>query len=172
MAIKIVYRTCEYDTDLITQTFDYIRPEYKLDSSKDVLVKVGDINVYELIQSNADCALDKILDKFLMRDNIDNHVVQLVDDKPYECANINVDLSDLGSAYEKMDVLREKYNIPANYSSFGDIVNYLQSIKNEVDKRAFQLEQEKVQKEEFYKGVKKNENEEKTTFEESKQTTI
>lgn len=167
MAIKIVYRTCEYDCDS-AQTFDYIRPEYKLDSSKDILVKTGDINVYELIQSNADCALDKILDKFLMRDNIDNHVIQLVDDKPYECANINVDLSDLGSAYEKMDSLRDRYNIPANYTSFGDIVNYLQSIKNEVDKRAVQLEQEKAQKENFYKGVKKNENEEKTTIQESK----
>lgn len=166
--VKIRYRTCEYDSDS-AQTFNYIRPEYKLDSSKDVLVKVGDINVYELIQSNADCALDKILDKFLMRDNIDNHVIQLVDDKPYECANINVDLSDLGSAYEKMDALRAKYNVPANYTSFGDIVNYLQSIKNEVDKRAIQLEQEKVQKENFYKkGIKENENEKKTTIEESK----
>lgn len=170
MAIKIVYRVAEYDSDS-AQTFDYIRPEYKLDSSKDVLVKVGDINVYELIQSNADCALDKILDKFLMRDNIDNHVIQLVDDKPYECANINVDLSDLGSAYEKMDALRERYNIPANYTSFGDIVNYLQSIKIEVDKRAVQLEQEKVQKENFYKkGIK--ENEEKKIVEESKQASI
>lgn len=167
MAIKIVYRVAEYDTNS-AQTFDYIRPEYKLDSSKDILVKTGDINVYELIQSNADCALDKILDKFLMRDNIDNHVIQLVDDKPYECANINVDLSDLGSAYEKMDTLRERYNIPANYTSFGDIVNYLQSIKIEVDKRAVQLEQENAQKENFYKGVKKNENEEKKTIEESK----
>ena len=166
MAIKIVYRTCEYDCDS-SQTFDYVRPEYKLDSSKDILVKTGDIDVYELIQSNADCALDKVLDKFLMRDNIDNHVIQLVDDKPYECANINVDLSDLGSAYEKMDALRDRYNVPANYTSFGDIVNYLQSIKNEVDKRAVQLEQEKAQKEIFYKGVKKNENEEKTTLEES-----
>ena len=172
MAIKIVYRVSEYDSDS-AQTFDYIRPEYKLDSSKDVLVKVGDINVYKLIQSNADCALDKILDKFLMRDNVDNHVIQLVDDKPYECANINVDLSDLGSAYEKMDLLRERYNIPANYSSFGDIVNYLQSIKNEVDKRAVQLQQEKIQKENFYKkGIKANENEEKTTLEESKQASI
>ncbi len=171
MAIKIVYRVAEYDTNS-AQTFDYIRPEYKLDSSKDILVKVGDINVYDLIQSNVDCALDKILDKFLMRDNIDNHVIQLVSDKPYECANINVDLSDLGSAYEKMDALREKYNIPANYSSFGDIVNYLQSIKNEVDKRAIQLEQEMAQNENFYKGVKKNENEEKKTFEESQQASI
>lgn len=171
MAIKIVYRVAEYDS-ASAQTFDYIRPEYKLDSSKDILVKTGDINVYELIQSNADCALDKVLDKFLMRDNIDNHVVQLVDDKPYECANINLDLSDLGSAYEKMDLLREKYNVPANYTSFGDIVNYLQSIKNEVDKRAIQLEQEKAQKENFYKGVKKNENEEKKTLEESKQASI
>lgn len=170
--VKIRYRTCEYDSNS-AQTFDYIRPEYKLDSSKDVLVKVGDINVYELIQSNADCALDKILDKFLMRDNIDNHVIQLVDDKPYECANINVDLSDLGSAYEKMDALRVKYNVPANYTSFSDIVNYLQSIKNEVDKRAIQLEQEKAQKENFYKkGIKENENEKKTIIEESKQTTI
>lgn len=171
MAIKIVYRVAEYDSDS-AQTFDYIRPEYKLDSSKDALVKTGDINVYELIQSNADCALDKILDKFLMRDNIDNHVIQLVDDKPYECANINVDLSDLGSAYEKMDALRDRYNIPANYSSFGDIVNYLQSIKNEVDKRAVELEKDRVQKENFYKGVKKNENEEKKTIEESKQASI
>ena len=165
--VKIKYRTCEYDSDS-AQTFDYIRPEYKLDSSKGVLVKVGDINVYELIQSNADCALDKILDKFLMRDNIDNHVVQLVDDKPYECANINVDLSDLGLAYEKMDALRDKYNVPANYTSFNDIMSYLQSIKNEVDKRAIELEKDRVQKENFYKGVKKNENEEKTTLEESK----
>lgn len=170
MAIKIVYRTCEYDCDS-AQTFSYMRPEYKLDSSKGCLVKVGDINVYELIQSNADCALDKILDKFLMRDNIDNHVVQLVDDKPYECASINTDLSDLGEAYEKMSKLRDVYNIPANYTSFNDIMNYLQSIKNEVDKRAIQLEQEKIQEENFYKkGIK--ENEEKKIIEESKQTSI
>lgn len=171
MAIKIVYRVAEYDSDS-AQTFNYIRPEYKLDSSKGCLVKVGDINIYELIQSNADCALDKILDKFLMRDNIDNHVVQLVDDKPYECASINTDLSDLGDAYEKMSKLRDTYNIPANYTSFNDIMNYLQSIKNEVDKRALQLEKEKVQKENFYKGGIKNANEEKKTVEKSEQATI
>lgn len=169
MAIKkslLAYRTGEY-VSTFEQTFTYIRPEYAKDSSKDCLVKVGDINVYELIQSNADCALDKILDKFLMRDNIDNHVIQLVDDKPYEVQNIAFDLSDLGSAYEKMDNLRERYNIPANYTSFNDVLNYLQSVQNEVSKRKKVLEEEKAQKENFYKKEVKS-NEKKETIEESK----
>lgn len=159
--VKIKYRTCEYDTKDNAQKFDYIINDYAYDNAKDCLVVVGTINIQEKIQSNADCALDKILDKFILHDNIDNHVVQLVNDEAYDCSNIDFDLSELGKAYEQLDILKEKYNVPSNYSSVRDVVSYLIKVQS--------LYSEKIKNK---KEVLKNENEKKETIEESKQTTI
>lgn len=159
--VKIKYRTCEYDTKDIAQKFEYIINDYAYDNAKDCLVVVGTIDIQEKIQSNADCALDKILDKFILHDNIDNHVVQLVNDEAYDCSNIDFDLSELGKAYEQLDILKEKYNVPANYSSVRDVVSYLNKVQS--------LYSEKIKNK---KEVLKNENEKKETIEESKQTTI
>ena len=159
--VKIRYRTCEYDTKDNAQKFDYIINDYAYDNAKDCLVVVGTIDIQEKIQSNADCALDKILDKFILHDNIDNHVVQLVNDEAYDCSNIDFDLSELGKAYEQLDILKEKYNVPANYSSVRDVVSYLNKVQS--------LYSEKLKN---TKEVLKNENEKKEIIEESKQTTI
>lgn len=159
--VKIKYRTCEYDTKDNAQKFDYIINDYAYDNAKDCLVVVGTIDIQEKIQSNADCALDKILDKFILHDNIDNHVVQLVNDEAYDCSNIDFDLSELGKAYEQLDILKEKYNVPSNYSSVRDVVSYLNKVQS--------LYSEKIKNK---KEVLKNENEKKEIIEESKQTTI
>lgn len=155
--VKIKYRTCEYDTKDSSQKFDYIINDYAYDNAKDCLVVVGTIDIQEKIQSNADCALDKILDKFILHDNIDNHVVQLVNDEAYDCSNIDFDLSELGKAYEQLDILKEKYNVPANYSSVRDVVSYLNKVQS--------LYSEKIKNK---KEVIKNENEKKETIEEGK----
>lgn len=159
--VKIKYRTCEYDTKNIAQEFDYIINDYAYDNAKDCLVVVGTIDIQEKIQSNADCALDKILDKFILHDNIDNHVVQLVNDEAYDCSNIDFDLSELGKAYEQLDILKEKYNVPSNYSSVRDVVSYLNKVQS--------LYSEKIKNK---KEVLKNENEKKEIIEENKQASI
>lgn len=159
--VKIKYRTCEYDTKDNAQKFDYIINDYAYDNAKDCLVVVGTIDIQEKIQSNADCALDKILDKFILHDNIDNHVVQLVNDEAYDCSNIDFDLSELGKAYEQLDILKEKYNVPSNYSSVRDVVSYLNKVQS--------LYSEKIKNK---KEVLNNENAKKEIIEESKQTTI
>lgn len=159
--VKIKYRTCEYDTKDNAQKFDYIINDYAYDNAKDCLVVVGTIDIQEKIQSNADCALDKILDKFILHDNIDNHVVQLVNDEAYDCSNIDFDLSELGKAYEQLDILKEKYNVPSNYSSVRDVVSYLNKVQS--------LYSEKIKNK---KEVLKNENEKKEIVEENKQASI
>lgn len=159
--VKIKYRTCEYDTKDNAQKFDYIINDYAYDNAKDCLVVVGTIDIQKKIQSNADCALDKILDKFILHDNIDNHVVQLVNDEAYDCSNIDFDLSELGKAYEQLDILKEKYNVPSNYSSVRDVVSYLNKVQS--------LYSEKIKNK---KEVLNNENAKKEIIEESKQTTI
>lgn len=159
--VKIKYRTCEYDTKDFVQKFDYIINDYAYDNAKDCLVVVGTIDIQEKIQSNADCALDKILDKFILHDNIDNHVVQLINDEAYDCSNIDFDLSELGKAYEELDILKEKYNVPANYSSVRDIVSYLNKVQS--------LYSEKIKNK---KEVIKNENAKKEIIEENKQASI
>jgi hypothetical protein len=159
--VKIKYRTCEYDTKDNAQKFEYIINDYAYDNAKDCLVVVGTIDIQEKIQSNADCALDKILDKFILHDNIDNHVVQLINDEAYDCSNIDFDLSELGKAYEELDILKEKYNVPANYSSVRDVVSYLNKVQS--------LYSEKIKNK---KEVLKNENAKKEIIEENKQASI
>lgn len=47
-----------------SQTFSYIEPEYKLNVKENRLDKVGNKDIAEALNSNLDCALDKIISKY------------------------------------------------------------------------------------------------------------
>lgn len=47
-----------------SQTFSYIEPEYKLNVKENRLEKVGNKDLSEMLNSNLDCALDKIISKY------------------------------------------------------------------------------------------------------------
>lgn len=105
----------------VNQTFKECIPDYELDPSLGILVQVGEINIYEKIQSNANCALDKILDKFLEPEYEDmsiktDHVMEI---KHY-------DLIDLAEMLEDSQVIKRKLKLSDNMS-IRDVINLLKS---------------------------------------------
>lgn len=105
----------------VTQTFSETIPDYELDSGLGVLVQVGTINIYEKIQSNANCALDKILDKFLEPEYEDMSIKtdQVMEIKHY-------DLIDLAEMLEDNQVIKSKLKLSDNMS-IRDVINLLKS---------------------------------------------
>lgn len=105
----------------VNQSFKETIPDYELDPTLGVLVQVGEINIYEKIQSNANCALDKILDKFLEPDFEDMSVKtdDVMEIKHY-------DLIDLAEMIEDTQVVKNKLKLSDNMS-IRDVINLLKS---------------------------------------------
>lgn len=105
----------------VNQTFKECIPDYELDSSLGILVQVGEINIYEKIQSNSNCALDKILDKFLEPEYEDMSIKtdQVMEIKHY-------DLIDLAELLEDNQVIKSKLKLSDNMS-IRDVINLLKS---------------------------------------------
>lgn len=105
---EIQYRKNEfYERSFKGQEFSEFEDELQLDEEKDEIVVVGKINIQERIQSSEDCALDKILDKYL--DVLPDVKVEVDNDTVYE--HSTPDLADLGAEYERVEQLKEKYNL-------------------------------------------------------------
>lgn len=105
----------------VNQTFKECIPDYELDPSLGILVQVGEINIYEKIQSNSNCALDKILDKFLEPEYEDMSIKtdQVMEIKHY-------DLIDLAELLEDNQVIKSKLKLSDNMS-IRDVINLLKS---------------------------------------------
>lgn len=103
------------------QTFDYTRPEYKLDSKTNKLVVVGTVDDFKAIQSYKDCALSAILDKFMASPLLANQRVIL--NSADENAVFNhaqaskTDLTELGELITKAETLRAKYSLPEHLTA-------------------------------------------------------
>ena len=112
--LKLKYRKNEFFERPAVPEFSEYEDELEYDEENDTLVVVGRINCQERIQSSADCALNKILDKYLPE-----QIVQSLKDKnPIGVDNEHVferapapDLADLGAEYERLEELKEKYNL-------------------------------------------------------------
>lgn len=122
---KIIYRTCESDYYDVSQSFEEFEPDYVLNDTGDDLVIVGKTNIKELIQSNADCALSAILDKFLgpnflKGDILDNFNV--VDSGHiHEVEEILDDFDLVDSTLHDLDLLKSELKLN-NSASLRDIL--------------------------------------------------
>lgn len=143
------------------QTFDYLVTDYEWDGVRECLVeKPVKRDLFEEIQSNKDCALDIILDKFGGYPPIQDGKVPIegiVDLDETERGN---DLLKMASLIDTAEMYREKYNLPLSMSVseiYAAIEKTAAEVKEIVDKS---LSTEKVEE--------KN-NEKKENVEESKQ---
>lgn len=149
------------------QTFDYLVPDYEWDGIRECLVeKPVKRDLFEEIQSNIDCALDVILDKFGGYPPVqDGRVpVQGIVDLD-ECERGN-DLLKMASLIDTAEMYREKYNLPLSMS--------VSEIYDAIDKLAVEMKEfydnsltENV-KEKSVEKVEEKKNEKKENVEESK----
>lgn len=149
------------------QTFDYLVTDYEWDGIRECLVeKPVKRDLFEEIQSNKDCALDVILDKFGGFPPVqDGRVpVQGIVDLD-ECERGN-DLLKMASLIDTAEMYREKYNLPLSMS--------VTEVYDAIDKLAVEMKEfydnsltENV-KEKSVEKVEEKKNEKKENVEESK----
>ena len=104
-------------TPVYQQTFDYLVSDYEWDGVRECLVEKPDKrDLFEEIQSNKECALDVILDKFGGYPPIQDGKVPIegiVDLDETERGN---DLLKMASLIDTAEMYREKYNFPLSMS--------------------------------------------------------
>ncbi|QCS36650.1 hypothetical protein [Capybara microvirus Cap3_SP_562] len=101
--------------------------EYQLDEKTDQLVVVGKKNIQELIQSYESCALDRILEKFLITGDaslINNSGYNNQDAGFIYDATQDADLLAYAKFLDDINALKEKYNLDPALSAT-DTLNYI-----------------------------------------------
>lgn len=126
--IKIIYRTCESDYYDVSQSFDDFEPDYVLNEDGDDLVVVGKTNIKELIQSNADCALSAILDKYLGEDYLKGDILKdfnVIDSgQIHEVEEILDDFDLVDSTLQDLDLLKTELNLNSSASLRDILIAY------------------------------------------------
>lgn len=147
-------------TPVYQQTFDYLVTDYEWDGVRECLVeKPVKRDLFEEIQSNKDCALDLILDKFGGYPPVQDGRVPvqgIVDLDETERGN---DLLKMASLIDTAEMYREKYNLPLSMS--------VSEIYAAIEKTAAEVK-EIVDKDLSIEKVEEKNNEKKENVEESK----
>ena len=149
------------------QTFDYLVTDYEWDGVRECLVeKPVKRDLFEEIQSNKDCALDIILDKFGGYPPVqDGRVpVQGIVDLD-ECERGN-DLLKMASLIDTAEMYREKYNLPMSMS-VSEIYDAIDNLAVEMKEFYDNSLTENV-KEKSVEKLEDKKNEKKENVEESK----
>lgn len=149
------------------QTFDYLVTDYEWDGVRECLVeKPVKRDLFEEIQSNKDCALDVILDKFGGYPPIQDGKVPIpgiVDLDETERGN---DLLKMASLIDTAEMYREKYNLPLSMS-VSEIYDAIEKTAAEVKEIVDNSLTDKVEEKPTEK-VEEKKNEKKENVEESK----
>lgn len=149
------------------QTFDYLVTDYEWDGVRECLVeKPVKRDLFEEIQSNKDCALDVILDKFGGYPPVQDGKVPIegiVDLDETERGN---DLLKMASLIDTAEMYREKYNLPLSMS-VSEIYEAIEKTAVEVKEIVDNSLTENV-KEKSVEKVEEKKNEKKENVEESK----
>lgn len=137
-----------------SQTFTEYEDDYLFDKESKKLIKVGQINIQEKIQSNEGCALDKILDKFIDFGVVDTGILNNGVRKP------RLDLAQLGEIYSQADYYKSKYGLDDNMTPedvFKTVIELEKSNKTNIESL---VKKENISKEEVKTDETKKINEE------------
>lgn len=155
-------------TPVYQQTFDYLVTDYEWDGVRECLVeKSAKRDLFEEIQSNKECALDVILDKFGGYPPIQDGKVPIegiVDLDETERGN---DLLKMASLIDTAEMYREKYNLPMSMS-VSEIYEAIERTAVEVKEIVDNSLMENVEEKPIEK-VEEKKDEKKKNVEESKQ---
>lgn len=116
------------------QIFNSVVPEYELDEKTNTLVTIGTKDLQELIQSSADCALKKILDKFgcYPEGFIPQQPVVSEESDKVNVVQIKEDLDYYNDILDFQEELRERYKFDDGMS-LSDMMTALDGMKKSVD---------------------------------------
>lgn len=104
-------------TPVYQQTFDYLVTDYEWDGVRECLVeKPVKRDLFEEIQSNKDCALDVILDKFGGYPPVQDGRVPVQGTVDLDETERGNDLLKMASLIDTAEMYREKYNLPLSMS--------------------------------------------------------
>ena len=143
------------------QTFDYLVTDYEWDGVRECLVeKPVKRDLFEEIQSNKDCALDIILDKFGGYPPVQDGRVPVQGIVDLDVTERGNDLLKIASLIDTAEMYREKYNLPLSMS--------VSEIYAAIEKTAAEVK-EIVDKDLSTDKVEEKKNEKKENVEESKQ---
>lgn len=138
----------EKDGTLECTDFKKVVPEFKYDEASGKTYKSGEINLQELINSSAECALDKILERLggvIPSNMIVPGNISFKDDVGF-VETINDDLDTLRENHEYFAELRSRYNLDDSMSD-SDVIKYLESVKTSVKTATETLMKKKEAKE-------------------------
>lgn len=149
------------------QTFDYLVTDYEWDGVLECLVeKPVKRDLFEEIQSNKDCALDVILDKFGGYPPVQDGKVPIQGIVDLDVTERGNDLLKMASLIDTAEMYREKYNLPLSMSVseiYAAIEKTVVEVKEIVDNSLTDKVQEKSTEK-----VEEKKNEKKENVEESK----
>lgn len=120
--------------------FSDTKKAYVYDDENKCLIEQGETNIYEAIQSNADCALNVILDKYLDLGIDVGNVYNIITDENADviddCLDDRDKLEVTLKYHDYMNELRTKYSVPDNVSD----TMFMEALKNEVVKKQAELD--------------------------------
>lgn len=105
----------------VPQEIETVSPVWEWSEELEAPVITGEHNDAEEIQSYEDCALDRILDKFLPEEaaemfGVRRYNVQWTDEEPNNQEDYNMDLDKLNEISAYAEDMRERYGLPADMS--------------------------------------------------------
>ena len=149
------------------QTFDYFVTDYEWDGVRECLVeKPVKRDLFEEIQSNKDCALDVILDKFGGYPPVQDGRVPVQGIVDLDATERGNDLLKMASLMDIAEMYRDKYNLPLSMS-VSEIYAAIEKSAAEVKEFLDNSLTDKVEVKSVVK-VEENKNEKKENVEESK----
>lgn len=124
----------------VPSKFSHKVKRYKLDNLLNKLVEDGEEDIFELVQSSRDCALDKTLERFGFppEDYLTRAMPSAVGaqtDVPGIVEKIDV-LEQTGKAYEKAEHYRDKLGLPVNMSVpeiYAKVNELAKTLKSQID---------------------------------------
>lgn len=135
---------------LVEQKFNKTKKQYKLVGNK--LVVIGEIDIQQEINSNRDCALDVILDKFLNTGIIEGSYSSglslgdfAFDEEPEE-ADYHDELYNASVAADQINQLRKKYGLPDSFNEkqvVAHVINLHNNMSKELERKVKGLNNEK-----------------------------
>lgn len=140
---KLAYRTSHAFSRRPGTVYTKYEDEFQYDEKNNCLKVVGSVDTQEIIESNMDCTLKRILDKYLPEevDKAINKNVVFVDGVH---ERVNQDLSDLGAEYERVNDIRDRYGFDDSLSYF-EILDQLKTKQLELADTIKRLENKNIQ---------------------------
>lgn len=134
------------------QSFKSRVPVYELDPKTNNLIVVGEKDLQEFIQSSADCALSKILEKYGTVPPIVFPQGSSESSEVFDASDIRDDFEVMSDISDTLDDMRERYSMPN--ASPDELFRHVAKLNNDNNLRISELKARELALEQLKKEVK------------------